>query len=119
MTGDKYIVIKHRNAIQSWSAMPVTMGASVNYNFSDAITKAYGSNMVQVSTSPAIWAFFSGDLVIDENVDLLDLGFLETDISNFAFGYLPSDINGDGNVDLLDSPILEANINNFVFSNHP
>ena len=69
--------------------------------------------------------------MVDENVDLLDLGRLETDISDFAFGYqyLPvnvnfpgvvsTDLNGDGNVDLLDSPILETNISDFIFSYHP
>ncbi|HOZ53007.1 MAG TPA: hypothetical protein PLU17_14170, partial [Chitinophagaceae bacterium] len=64
-------------------------------------------------------ALFSGDLVVDENMDLLDLGLVEADISAFSFGYLPTDINGDGNVDLLDSPVLETNISNFVFSAHP
>lgn len=119
VSGDKYIVVKHRNAVQTWSTMPVTMGASLNYNFSDFANKAFGNNMVQVSSTPSVWALFSGDIIIDENIDLLDLSALESDISNFAFGYLPTDVNGDGNVDLLDSPILESNINGFIFSNHP
>jgi hypothetical protein len=119
MTGSKYIVVKHRNALQTWSADPVLMSTSVNYNFSDMDTKAYGNNMIQVSTSPSVWAFFSGDVVVDENMDLLDLGAVETDISNFGYGYLPTDLNGDGNVDLLDSPMLESNISAFIYSNHP
>ena len=89
----------------------------MSYNFSTAATQAYGDNQHEVSTG--VWAFYTGDIVIDENVDLLDLGFLETDISNFAYGYATTDLNGDGNVDLLDSPILEDNISNFVFSAHP
>ena len=119
MTGSKYIVVKHRNALQTWSADPVLMSTSVNYNFSDMDTKAYGNNMIQVSTSPSVWAFFSGDVVVDENMDLLDLGAVETDISNFGYGYLSTDLNGDGNVDLLDSPMLESNISAFIYSNHP
>jgi len=118
VSGSYYIVVKHRNAIQTWSAAPVAMGAlPASYNFSTAVNQAYGDNQVEVATG--IWAFFSGDVEIDENMDLLDLGLVETDINNFEFGYRATDINGDGNVDLLDSPALEANINNFIFSNHP
>jgi len=62
---------------------------------------------------------YSGDLNQDENIDLLDLGDIETDINNFQFGYFATDINGDGNVDLLDGPIVENNINGFIFSSHP
>jgi len=119
VTGNKYIAVKHRSALQTWSANPVAMSTTVSYDFSDADTKAYGSNMVQVSASPSVWAFFSGDVVVDENMDLLDLGAVESDISNFGYGYLPTDLNGDGNVDLLDSPMLETNISGFIYSNHP
>ena len=89
----------------------------VVYDFTTSTSQAYGSNQVQVS--PGIWAFFSGDVVVDENLDLLDIGEVETDISNFQFGYYATDINGDGNIDLLDVPALETNISNFIFSNHP
>ena len=117
ITGNYYIVIKHRNALQTWSAAPVAMGPAVSYNFTTAASQAYGSNQVEIATG--IFALYSGDVAIDENMDLLDLGLVETDISNFGFGYLPTDLNGDGNVDLLDSPIVETNISNFVFSSHP
>jgi hypothetical protein len=117
-SGDYYIVVKHRSAIQTWSALPVTVGpTAVSYNFTSAANQAYGDNQVEVSTG--VWALYSGDIIIDENIDLLDLGTLELDISNFSYGYMPTDLNGDGNVDLLDSPVLEANISNFVFSYHP
>ncbi len=112
-----YIVIKHRNAIETWSANPVLLNENTNYDFTTAANKAFGSNQVQVE--PNIWAFYSGDLNIDENIDLLDLGLIEADISNFIFGYFATDINGDGNVDLLDAAPVETNVNGFVFSAHP
>jgi hypothetical protein len=112
-----YIVIKHRNGLQTWSANPVLLTENTMYDFTTASNKAYGSNQSEVESG--VWALFSGDLNGDENIDLLDLGNLETDISNFQFGYFATDINGDGNVDLLDSPIVEENINAFVFSSHP
>ena len=77
--------------------------------------------MLRAKRGTKFWSvtYFTSVLIVDENLDLLDLGLMETDNSNFAFGYLATDINGDGNVDLLDSPIMETNISNFVFSIHP
>ncbi len=117
-TGSYYIVVKHRNGVKVWSAIPVSIGSSsVLYDFTTAANKAFGSN--QKALGAGVFAFYSGDINQDENVDLLDDSILETDINNFTFGYFASDINGDGNVDLLDVPIVETNINAFIFSNHP
>jgi hypothetical protein len=118
LSGYYYIAIKHRNAVQTWSADSVSFASPiVNYSFASAQTQAYGSNQIEVA--PGVWAFYTGDIIVDENVDLVDLGELETGINNFDFGFKATDLNGDGNVDLVDSPLLEANISNFIFSNHP
>ncbi len=115
--GSKYVVIKHRNTIETWSDIPVLMDSILNFNFSTLASKAYGSNQVQVK--PGVWGFYSGDLNQDENIDLIDYPILENDITLFNFGYFATDINGDGNVDLLDLPYNEMNISNFIFSSHP
>lgn len=112
-----YIVIKHRNSLQTWSAAPVNIKAVTNYDFSTAANKAYGSQQQQVQTG--IWGIYSGDIFQDENIDLLDDALLENDIATYQFGYKSTDINGDGNVDLLDAPVLETNVNNFIYSIHP
>jgi hypothetical protein len=115
-----YIVVKHRNGLQTWSANPSAVSASAStstYNFTTSSSKAYGDNMVEVE--PGVWAFYSGDINQDENVDLTDFSLYEDDANNFLYGYLPTDVDGDGSVDLLDSPVLENNINQFIFSNHP
>ncbi len=117
LASDYFIVLKHRNGLYTWSAAPVVMTENTYYDFSSAADQAYGNNQVEVETG--IWAVYSGDVNQDENIDLLDLPFMEEDINNFAYGYFVTDINGDGNVDLLDSPLIENNINNFVFSMHP
>ncbi len=118
ISGSYYIVVKSRNGITTWSANPVSVsGGSVSYDFSTAANKAYGSNQVEVS--PGIFAFYSGDLNADENIDLLDASVIEADINAFAYGYFATDINGDGNVDLLDTPFIENNTSEFIFSNHP
>lgn len=112
-----YVVIKHRNSVETWSANPITMNEITNYDFTIGANKAFGNNMAEVESG--VFACYAGDVNADENVDLLDQTSIETDINNFVFGYYASDINGDGNVDLLDTPIVETNINNFVFSSHP
>ena len=112
-----YIVIKHRNAIETWSANPITISEITNYDFTTASNKAFGSNQSEVASG--LWALYSGDFNHDENIDLLDLGNLEADISSFQFGYFATDINGDGNVDLLDAAPVEENVNGFVYAIHP
>ncbi len=112
-----YLVVKHRNLVETWSANPIVLAEITSYDFTTSSDKAYGDNQVEVENG--IWALYTGDINHDENVDLLDLPLVEVDINNFAFGYFATDINGDGNVDLLDNPLLEENISNFVFSNHP
>jgi hypothetical protein len=117
--GMYFIVVKHRNGVQTWSAggVPMSPTTVTNYNFTVSAAQAYGNNMIEVQ--PGIWAFYSGDVNQDENIDLSDYSQYEGDASNFAFGYFSTDIDGDGSVDLLDSPLLETNINNFIFASHP
>ncbi len=114
--GSYYIAVRHRNAMETWSANPVNVSTGY-YDFSSAASQAYGDNQIQME--PGLWAFYVGDLNLDNNADLIDEGILEAAQDAFAFGYKPSDLNGDGNVDLLDSPILELNVANFVFSARP
>ncbi len=121
LNGTYYIVVKHRNTIETWSSngIAISTTTAADFDFSTSQNMAYGGNQILVSSSPNVFALYSGDLNTDENIDLLDISILETDINAFQFGYWRTDINGDGNVDLLDSPVLENNISSFIFSNHP
>jgi len=112
-----YIVLKHRNGIETWSSQPQLMHENGFYDFATSASQAYGSNQVEVE--PGVFAIYSGDINQDENIDLLDQSILDFDIETFQFGYQNSDLNGDGNVDLLDQPTLEVNSSNFIFSQHP
>jgi hypothetical protein len=116
--GNYYIVVKHRNHIETWSANPVALAvASTAYNFSTIANAAYGNN--QAETEPGKFAFYAGDINQNENIDLLDIALQELSINNFEFGYKATDMNGDGNVDLLDGQLVEANVNGFIYSVHP
>lgn len=118
LSGNYYIALLHRNAIETWSKNPVSFApGTVNYDFSIAATKAYGDNQKQMPNG--LWALYSGDIMPDENIDLLDLLVLQNDVNAFIFGYYATDLNGDGNIDLLDMNILEQNINSFIYASHP
>jgi hypothetical protein len=115
-----YLIIKHRNSMETWSSLPVSIQAITQYNFSDSITKAYGNNLTLLTDQNTIqYGIYTGDINHDDNIDLLDNLLLELSINEFEFGYKPTDLNGDGNVDLLDNPFHEDNIINFVFGQYP
>ena len=117
-SGSYYLVIKYKNAIETWSATPQLVGLTpLTYDFTNAASKAYGNNMKQVS--PGVFAIYSGDINQDSNVDNLDYSAWEEDANNLMSGYFATDLNGDGNVDNLDYSIWETNSNNFVYSITP
>ena len=107
-----YIVLKHRNHIETWSANPVLLTENTLYDFSTAANKAYGDNQVEVELGN--FAFYTGDITQDGVVDGLDYNDWENDSNNFASGYFSTDLNGDGIVDGLDFLFWEQNSNNFV-----
>jgi hypothetical protein len=117
-SGSFYIAVKHRNAIQTWSSAPQTVGATpLTYDFTTAANKAYGDNMIQLESG--VYGFYSGDLNQDEAVDIFDFPLLLNDNDNFSSGYLSTDLNGDGAVDIFDFPLLLNNNDNFIYSSHP
>ena len=112
INGSYYIVVKYRNAIETWSAEPVLIQTNANYDYSIAANEAYGSNQGEVGNG--VWAIFSGDINQDGVIDGLDYNDWENDSNNFAGGYFSTDLNGDGVVDGLDFIYWEQNSNNFV-----
>jgi len=116
----KYIIIKHRNSIETWSATGQSISDSVtNYNFSTALSQAYGNNMIQVDNSPVRFAVFSGDVNQDGFVNLTDITKVYNDATNFVTGYVTSDINGDGIVNLTDLLKTFNNSSGFVSISRP
>lgn len=116
--GVYYIAIKTNNTITTYSATPVSVGSTpLIYDFSNSVNKAFANNMALVDNG--VYAFFSGDINADDNIDNSDYSIWETDANNFEFGIFTTDLNGDGNVDNSDYSIWEANANNFVYSIMP
>ena len=117
-TGSYYIAVKGSNLVQTWSAMPQTIGnTALNYDFSTSASQAYGDNMTEIE--PGVFAMYQGDLVVDDLVDLADYSVWESKYLDFAFGVEPTDLNGDGLVDLSDYSIWEANYLDFIFAVYP
>lgn len=117
-SGSFFIAVKTSNAIQTWSAAPVSVGAvPQSYDFSTAATQAYGSNMVDLGSG--VFGFYSGDINQDELIDYTDYSQWELDYNNFSFGVFVTDLNGDGLVDYSDYSVWELNYNNFIFASYP
>jgi hypothetical protein len=110
-----YITIKHRNSVATATADTITILANgTSYNFSNAITKAFGDNMVDDGNG--VFMIFTGDINQDGSVDFNDYPSLDISSSNGDLGYLPFDLNGDASVDFNDYPVIDVNSSNGIIS---
>jgi hypothetical protein len=117
-----YIVVKHRNSIETWSALPIVFSSGfINYDFTTGYNKAYndGINNPMRNMGGGVYAIYSGDINQDGGVDISDMQLTENDVSNFAFGYNASDCQGDGGTDISDMQIIENNGGFFIFYARP
>ncbi len=113
ISGNYYIVAKHRNHLETWSGMPVSFNNySTTYNFTDGLTKALGSNQKQFGTGQC--ALYVGDVNQDGAVDSNDMGAMDNAIYNLVTGYDVTDLNGDGGTDSNDSGFVDNNSFNLV-----
>lgn len=110
-----YIVIKHRNALETWSATAQSFTAySLSYDFTSAVTQAYGSNLVLVGTK---WCIYIGDVtdgstlgVHDGYIDAFDLDIVFNDnVLGIGPGQFFTDLNGDQYVDAFDLDLVFGN----------
>ncbi len=102
-----YIVIKHRNSIETWSASPCPLGSQTTlYNFTTDSSRAYGNNMKKKGTK---WCIYSGDVNQDGFIDGADVtnSFIASGLG--LWGYLVQDLTRDGYVDGADVSIVLNN----------
>ena len=103
-----YIVFKHRNSIETWSANPIFItNNGADYIFSNAANKAAGDN--QANLGDGNFALFSGDITQDGSIDFNDYPPIDQSSYNGDLGYFVSDLTGDYSVDFNDYPILDIN----------
>jgi hypothetical protein len=112
-----YIAVHHRNALETWSANPVLFSsATVNYNFTNSITKAYGNNLSDLGDGN--FAFFSGYIsdvfygvgTQDGVIESQDYADMENAVYWTYLGYAVEDITGDGVVESADYSLMENNL---------
>lgn len=116
-----YIVLKHRNSIETWSAQPVKIISTTNYDFSTSMSSAYGNgfNDPMKLISVGKYAIFGGDVNQDGTVDLFDAQITENGAANLLFGYDASDSNGDGSTDIFDLQLIENNSSLLIYYARP
>jgi hypothetical protein len=104
-----YIIIIHRNSIETWSNSPVNFNDLwvINYDFTNAATKAYGNNMKLMPGNA--YAIYAGDATHDGFIDVSDMSTIDNVSTEIMPGYLTEDINGDGIVDVSDMSIIDNN----------
>jgi subtilisin family serine protease len=102
-----YIVLKHRNAVETWSALPQTFTANaLIYDFTTASNKAFGNNLKLVGTK---WCIFGGDVNQDGFVETADLNIVFNSNVNGVSGYVSTDLNGDMFTEIEDLNLVFIN----------
>ena len=115
-SGSYYLVLKHRNSIETWSSSVVnyTAGSTISYDFTTSAVKAFGNNMIQVDSSPIRFAVYSGDVNQDGIADATDLLEVYNDAGIFITGYAASDLTGNSITDISDLILCYNNSNDFI-----
>ena len=110
-----YIVIKHRNSIETWSSGGNSFFINnLTYNFTTAANKAYGNNQKQIDASPLQFGIYSGDVNQNGIIDASDVSAVDNDAFNSVSGYVQADVNGNNFVDATDLSIVDNNAFDFV-----
>ena len=106
-----YIVVKHRNSIETWSSSPEYFEESISYDFTASASQAFGNNQ---TLSEGKYCIYSGDENQDGAVDVSDGIDIFNDANLFASGYVKTDVDGDNFVDASDMIVTYNNSLNFI-----
>lgn len=116
-SGSYYITVRHRNSIETASALPVSFaGSRISHSFG-APSDAYGGNLKL--SSDGRYLIFGGDANQDGRVDTGDYTPVVNDASRYVRGYIYTDIDGNGSVDTGDYSIMVNNANRYVRTIRP
>ena len=113
LTGHSYyLVLKHRNSLETCSSNPIFISRTVIYDFTTSTDKAFGNNQIWVEKAACL---YSGDINQDGKINAADFKLFDSDNTRFVFGfYNASDLNGDVNTDLSDFPFLDEGLGKSV-----
>ena len=114
-----YVVVKHRNSIETWKKAAVSFGrggAVKIVRFIDSAGSPYGNNLKQVGSK---YFMYSGDVNQDGTINLIDVTSIYNDSVEGLTGYRNTDLNGDRVVNLADLLIAYNNAAGFVSVKKP
>jgi hypothetical protein len=110
-----YVVVNHRNSIETWSSTSHVFTANnLYFDLTSSSSNAYGNNLISVDNSPIRFAIYGGDVDSNGNVDASDLALIDNDAAGYVTGYVNTDLTGDNNVDGTDLLIAGNNAANYV-----
>lgn len=112
-----YLSLRHRNSIETWSGTTVTFNNNtLTYDFTTSANKAHGNNLI---LSGSRYCIYSGDVVNDGQIELVDVLQVFNVANFFTTGFLNEDLNGDEVIDLSDIQIVYNNSAAFVRTSRP
>lgn len=95
LAGNYHLAIFHRNHLGVMSSVPVVLdNATYIYDFTQAVSKAYGLN--QLKSVGNIYAMYAGDLNGDNIINNQDYNYYQLN-QGANIGYSKADLNGDLN----------------------
>jgi hypothetical protein len=116
-SGTYYITIRHRNSIETTTALAVSLaGTIINQSFATT-ADVYGGNL-NLSTD-GFRMIYTGDVNQDGVIDSGDFTPVVNDANNYVAGYLVTDLDGNGSIDSGDFTFMVNNGNNYVGTIHP
>jgi hypothetical protein len=115
--GSYYITIRHRNSLETTTALAVSFAASTVTQSYGALADVFGSNLGM--SIDGHYMIYAGDVNQDGITDFRDYISVDNDSFNFASGYLTTDIDGNGTIDFRDYISIDNNNFNFIGTSHP
>ena len=112
-----YIVINHRNSVETWSAAANSFSSgNVSYDFTISSGQAFGNNQI---LKGAKYCIYSGDVNKDGLIDAGDLALVDNAVIFSLSGYVNTDADGNNFTDAGDLSIVDNNTSHGVIAITP
>jgi hypothetical protein len=117
-SGTYYIMIKHKNSLETWSKAggENLAGGINNFDFTTSSSQAYGNNLTLKGSK---YCIYSGNVNGDDIIDAEDMAIVDNDVFNYTFENIITNLNGDSIVDIEDMAIVDRNGKNLIVVQSP
>jgi PKD repeat protein len=117
LAGPYYIVVNHRNSLETWSIVPIAIDSLIlHFDFTLSEYAAFGNRLKNIGTK---YIIYIGDVNQDGSIDALDMILVGNAKATGVIGYTITDLNGDGVVNDADLILLQNNASSFIMSKRP